>query len=65
LCDRCCRPQPALDTLAQWRRRVQRFPALGDTLKQRLAPTVATALTGRDETLRPSTSNAGERGTRR
>ena len=65
LCDRRCRTQTALDKLAKLRRRVQRFPALGDTLKKLLAPTLEKALTCLDETLLPSTSNAVERGNRR
>ena len=39
VCDRRCRPQTALAKLATLRRRVQRFPFLGDTLKKRCAPT--------------------------
>jgi hypothetical protein len=65
LFDRRCRTQTALDTLATLRRRVQRFPSLGDTLKKLFAPTLEKALTFLDETLLPSTSNAVERGNRR
>jgi hypothetical protein len=65
LFDRRCRPQTALDKLAQLQRRVQRFPALGDTLKKLFAPTLEKALTFLDEKLRPSTSKAVERGHRR
>ena len=65
LCDRRCRTQTARDKLATLRRRVQRFPALGDTLKKRCAPTLEKALTCLDDTLLPSTSNAVERGNRR
>jgi hypothetical protein len=65
LFDRRCRPQTARDKLAQLRRRVQRFPSLGDTLKKRLAPTLEKALTFLDDRLLPSTSNAVERGNRR
>src|SRR5712691_10054313 len=65
LCDRRCRTQTALAKLAKLRRRVQRFPALGDTRKKLLAPTLEKALTFLDETLRPSTSKAVERGNRR
>jgi hypothetical protein len=65
LFDRRCRTQTALDKLATLRRRVQRFPALGDTLKKLFAPTLEKALTFLDETLLPSTSNAVERGNRR
>jgi transposase len=63
--DRRCRTQTALDKLATLRRRVQRFPALGDTLKKLFAPTLEKALTFLDDTLLPSTSNAVERGHRR
>jgi Transposase len=65
LFDRRCRTQTALDKLAKLRRRVQRFPSLGDTLKKLFAPTLEKALTFLDETLLPSTSNAVERGNRR
>jgi len=65
LFDRRCRPQTALAKLATLRRRVQRFKALGDTLKQLFAPTLEKALTFLDDTLLPSTSNAVERGNRR
>jgi hypothetical protein len=65
LFDRRCRTQTALDKLAKLRRRVQRFPALADTLKKLFAPTLDKALTFLDDTLLPSTSNAVERGNRR
>ena len=65
LCDRRCRTQTALDKLATLRRRVQRFPALADTLKKLFAPTLDKALTFLDDKLLPSTSNAVERGNRR
>jgi Transposase len=65
LFDRRCRTQTALDKLAKLRRRVQRFPSLGDTLKKLFAPTLEKALTFLDETLLPSTSHAVERGNRR
>src|SRR2546422_972415 len=65
LFDRRCRTQTALAKLATLRRRIQRFPALGDTLKKLLAPTLDKALTFLDETLLPSTSKAVERGNRR
>ena len=65
LFDRRCRTQTALDKLAKLRRRVQRFPALGDTLKKLFAPTLEKALTFLDDTLLPATSNAVERGNRR
>ena len=63
--DRRCRTQTALDKLAKLRRRVQRFTALGDTLKKLFAPTLEKALTFLDDKLLPSTSNAVERGNRR
>ena len=65
LFDRRCRTQTALAKLAKSRRRVQRFPALGETLKKLFAPTLEKALTFLDETPLPSTSNAVERGNRR
>ena len=65
LFDRRCRTQTALAKLATLRRRVQRFPALGETLKKLFAPTLEKALTFLDDTLLPSTSNAVERGNRR
>jgi len=55
--DRRCRTQTALDTLAQVRRRVQRFTSLGDTPKKLFAPTLDKALTLLDDTLLPSTSH--------
>jgi len=65
LFDRRCRTQTALAKLAKLQRHVQRFPALGDTLKKLFAPTLEKALTFLDDTLLPSTSNAVERGNRR
>ena len=65
LFDRRCRTQTALDKLAKWRRRVQRFTALRATLKKLFAPTLDKALTFLDDKLLPSTSNAVERGNRR
>jgi phage tail protein X len=65
LFDRRCRTQTGLDKLAKLRRRVQRFTALGDTLKKLFAPTLEKALTFLDDKLLPSTSNAVERGNRR
>ena len=65
ICDRRCRTQTALDNLAKLRRRVQRFTALGDTLKKLFAPTLDKALTFLDDKLLPSTSHAVERGNRR
>ena len=65
LFDRRCRTQTALAKLATLRRRVQRFPALGDTLKKLFAHTLDKALTFLDETLLPSTAHAVEHGNRR
>jgi hypothetical protein len=65
LFDRRCRTQTALAKLATLRRRVQRFKALGDTLKKLFSPTLEKALTFLADTLLPSTSNAVERGNRR
>jgi hypothetical protein len=65
LFDRRCRTQTALAKLAQLRRRLWRFPQLGDTLKKLFAPTLEKALTFLDDKLLPSTSNAVERGNRR
>ena len=65
LFDRRCRTQTALAKLAKLQRHVQRFPALGDTLKKLFAPTLEKALTFLDDKLLPATSNAVERGNRR
>jgi hypothetical protein len=65
LFDRRCRTQTALAKLAKLRRRLLRFPPLGDTLKKLFSPTLDKALTFLDDKLLPSTSNAVERGNRR
>ena len=65
LCDRRCRTQTALATLATLRRRLQRFPQLGETLKKLFSPTLDKALTFLDDKRLPSTSHAVERGNRR
>jgi hypothetical protein len=65
LFDRRCRTQTALGKLAKLRRRLQRFPQVGETLKKLFAPTLEKALTFLDDKLLPSTSNAVERGNRR
>jgi hypothetical protein len=65
LCDRRCRTQTALAKLATLRRRLQRFPQVGETLKKLFAPTLDKALTFLDDKLLPSTSHAVERGNRR
>src|SRR3989441_5438653 len=63
--DRRCRTQTALAKLAHLRRRLQRFPQVGETLKKLFSPTLEKALTFLDDKLLPSTSNAVERGNRR
>jgi hypothetical protein len=65
LFDRRCRTQTALGKLAKLRRRLQRFPQVGATLKKLFSPTLEKALTFLDDKLLPSTSNAVERGNRR
>jgi Transposase len=65
LFDRRCRTQTALNKLTTLRRRLQRFPQLGETLKKLFSPTLEKALTFLDDKLLPSTSNAVERGNRR
>jgi hypothetical protein len=65
LFDRRCRTQTALDKLAKLRRRLQRFPQVGETLKKLFSPTLEKALTFLDDKLLPATSNAVERGNRR
>ena len=65
LCDRRCQTQTALNKLAKLRRRLLRFPQVGETLKKLFSPTLEKALTFLDDKLLPSTSNAVERGNRR
>jgi phage tail protein X len=65
LFDRRCRTQTALAKLATLRRRLQRFPQVGETLKKLFSPALEKALTSLDDKLLPSTSNAVERGNRR
>jgi hypothetical protein len=65
LFDRRCRTQTALAKLATLRRRLQRFPQLGEILKKLFSPTLDKALTFLDDKLLPATSNAVERGNRR
>ncbi len=65
LFDRRCRTQTALGKLAKLRRRLLRFPQVGETLKKLFAPTLEKALTFLDDKLLPATSNAVERGNRR
>jgi len=65
LFDRRCRTQTALDKLATLRRRLLRFPQVGETLRKLFSPTLDKALTFLDDKLLPSTSNAVERGNRR
>jgi hypothetical protein len=62
---RRCRTQTALNRLRQLRRRLWRFPLLGDTLKKLFSPTLEKALAFLDDRLLPSTSHAVERGNRR
>ncbi len=59
LFDRRCRTQTALDTLAKLRRRLQRFPQLGEALKKRFSPTLEKALTFLDDKLRDSSEDTG------
>jgi len=65
LFDRRCQTQTALAKLAKLRRRLQRFPQVGETLKKLFSPTLDKALTFLDDKLLPSTSNAVERSNRR
>jgi len=65
LFDRRCRTETALEKLAQLRRHVRRFHALGQTLGKLFTPNIEKALTFLDDSLLPSTSNAVERGNRR
>jgi phage tail protein X len=65
LFDRRCRTQTALAKLAKLRRRLPRFPQVGETLKKLFSPALDKALTFLDDKLLPSTSNAVERGNRR
>jgi hypothetical protein len=65
LFDRRCRTQTALDKLATLRRRLLRFPRVGETLKKLFSSTLDKALTFLDDKLLPATSNAVERGNRR
>jgi hypothetical protein len=62
LFDRRCRTQTALDKLVKLRRRLLRFPQVGETLKKLFFPTLEKALTFLDDKLLPATSNAVERG---
>lgn len=65
LCERRCRTQPALDTLATLRHRLQRLTQGGATLQKRCSPPLEKARTCLDDPLLPSTSKAVERGKRR
>jgi len=65
LFDRRCRTQTALAKLAKLRRRLLRFPQVGETLTKLFSPTLEKALTFLDDKLLPSTSNAVERSNRR
>ena len=57
--------ETALAKLAQLRRRVRRFRAVGKTLSKLFSPNLEKALTFLDDKLLPATSNAVERGNRR
>src|SRR5437899_7510759 len=65
LFDRRCRTQTALDKLDKLRRRLLRFPQVGETLKKLFSPTLEKALTFLDDKLLPATSNGVARGHRR
>ena len=65
LFDRRCRTDTALTKLANLRRRVRRFKAVGKILSKLQSPNLEKALTFLDDKLLPSTSNAVERGNRR
>jgi hypothetical protein len=65
LCDRRCRTETALQTLATLRRRVCRCTQVGHTLQKRFSPNLEQALTFLNDTLLPSMSHAVERGNRR
>jgi hypothetical protein len=63
--DRRCRTQTAWDQWAKLRRRLLRFPQVGETRKKLFSPTWEKALTFREDKLLPATSHAVERGNRR
>jgi len=65
LFDRRCRSETALVKLAQLRRRVRKFKAIGKTLQRLFSANLEKALTFLNDKLLPSTSNAVERGNRR
>jgi len=65
LFDRRCHTQTALGKLRKLRQWVQRFTWIGETLQKVFSPTLAQALTFRDDKLLPATSHAVERGHRR
>lgn len=65
LFDRRCRTETALEKLSRLRRRVRRFPHVGQTLQALFSPNLEKALTFLDDKLLPATSNAVERGNRR
>ena len=65
LCDRRCRTDTAWAKLARLRHRVRRFRPLRRTLQKLFSPNREKALTFLDDPLRPSPSNAVERGHRR
>lgn len=65
LFDRRCRSPRALAKLAELRRRVRRFPWVGQSLQPLFSPNLEKALTFLDDKMLPPTSNAVERGNRR
>jgi hypothetical protein len=65
LFDRRCKTQTALKKLAQLRRRVRRFKALGQALNKLFSPNLDKALEFLDDKLLGCTSNAVERSNRR
>jgi hypothetical protein len=65
LFDRRCRTETALGKLAQLRRRVRPFKAMGRTLQKLFSSNLEKALTFLNDSLLPATSNAVERTNRR
>jgi transposase len=65
LFDRRCKTETALKKLEKLRRRVRRFPKLGQALNQLKNPNLEKALAFLDDKLLGATSNAVERGNRR
>ena len=65
LFDRRCKTETALKKLEKLRRRVRRFPKLGQALNQLKNPNLEKALVFLDDKLLGATSNAVERSNRR